>query len=210
MFYLIFVFLLRVSVGRSNSAPQAQNRATKINSKSMIHSPLDISPKSPQTNGSKNLPILSDGIIHVNHNQAAQAAATVLSSHELYTNSSSSHTSSTPLCDSHHSPSSTKRYYQESESMFNLEPQPDDVWQRREKFSLSDHSVEIDSPTRSKTNLVNNNTKESHLINSKYNMASDTTKPELIKVTVDSDIAVNGNADSQNSPLDEKLSHSLR
>ncbi|XP_059152406.1 guanine nucleotide exchange factor for Rab-3A-like isoform X2 [Physella acuta] len=192
-----------VSVGRSNSAPQAQNRATKINSKPMIHSPLDVSPKSPQTNGSKNLPILSDGIIHVNHNQAAQAAATVLSSHELYTNSSSPHTSSTPLCDSHHSPSSTKRYYQESESMFNLEPQPDDVWQRRDKFASSlGHSVETDSPTRRKTNLVNNNTKESQIINSQYNMASDETTPELIKVTIDSEIAVNGNAD-------EKLSHSL-
>lgn len=137
------------SVGRSNSAPQAQNRFTSgrqgMKSKVGLSSKLPTSPKKHSRVEASNIPTLSDGVIYMNHEQAAQAAAIVLSSHDQtrghLSENNPSNTgmlkSSTPLCDANHS-SSSLEYYAKAQLSLGQGPKPGDVWQRRKKFGRSE------------------------------------------------------------------------
>lgn len=128
-------------ISRSNSAPQAHYRSASGKQNVASHmapaSKLSPSRKKKIHEEERNIPTLSDGVILVSHQQTA---ACVVSSHEhLARQGPSNHTpnsaaalSSTPLCDTNHSPSSTKHYYEKTSPVFSQDVKPGDIWQRRE------------------------------------------------------------------------------
>ncbi|BFZ25216.1 hypothetical protein BsWGS_28255 [Bradybaena similaris] len=128
-------------ISRSNSAPQAHYRSASGKQNKASHmapsSKLSPSRKKKIHEEERNIPTLSDGVILVSQQQTA---ACVVSSHEhLARQGLSNHTphsaaalSSTPLCDTNHSPFSIKHYYEKTSPVFGQDVKPGDVWQRRE------------------------------------------------------------------------------
>lgn len=132
-------------ISRSNSAPQAQSRFSLVKECSKTSS----SQKQTTSTGvgqSSPLATLSDGVVKVDHDQAAQAAADVISAasqlqqrgvsdgQEGAVSASIVQVSQLPLCDANHSPATTRRYYsQHNERSLSNVPQPEDVWQPRDQ-----------------------------------------------------------------------------
>lgn len=84
---------------------------------------------------------LSDGVILSSPEEASQAAASLLPSDPGF-----SSISQTPLVDSGHSPSSTRRYYENTARRMDSDSnsKQNDIWQKRERFVTSGHSVNVD------------------------------------------------------------------
>ncbi|GFS17451.1 rab-3A-interacting protein [Elysia marginata] len=162
-------------ISRSNSAPQAHNRFSLTKGSSKTSSPKKQQAKT--TIGPSPLATLSDGVVEVDHNQAAQAAASVIAASQQQRGDGDGQegaVSAVPLCDANHSPSTTKRYYNHhTTASFSSNPQPDDVWQPRDQYNSSSpsHSQEEFSPAMNNTqhssskhsNLMSNGKDETNL-----------------------------------------------
>ena len=112
------------------------------------------------------LATLSDGVITVDQDQAAKAAASVIiaasqqqqriagDGQEADPSAPGTSMSQLPLCDANHSPSTTKRYYnQHSSASFNQQPQPEDVWQRQDEESHGESTTSNNNNVTHTNNL---------------------------------------------------------
>lgn len=87
----------------------------------------------------QNIKTLSDGVILSSPEEANQAALSLLNSNP------SASVSQTPLVDSTHSPSSTRRIYHQMATAMDEDIHQNDVWKKREHFMSTGHSHNIEA-----------------------------------------------------------------